>query len=111
MAENMRFKSLEVELKRLGQRIEDVSDETRAEHARAASPHRIGWGGMGLNPLLLFVRPASKGEVPATRIHHGDNGYQALGPGDSRFLKSSFSLSYWIANSTVVPSPLASLLQ
>ncbi|MED6182452.1 hypothetical protein PIB30_028443 [Stylosanthes scabra] len=35
MAEKTRLKSLEVELKRLGQRIEDVAKEHRAEQARA----------------------------------------------------------------------------
>ncbi|MED6111100.1 hypothetical protein PIB30_049346 [Stylosanthes scabra] len=49
-------------------------------------------------PLLARVRSLRHGFITVI------TGITALGPGDSRFLKSSFSLSYWIADSTASQS-------
>ncbi|MED6198898.1 hypothetical protein PIB30_070921 [Stylosanthes scabra] len=55
MAENTRLESLEAELKRLGQCIEEVADEHRAEQARATEAANLN-GGDSMNRLAQHSR-------------------------------------------------------
>ncbi|MED6114092.1 hypothetical protein PIB30_076986, partial [Stylosanthes scabra] len=72
MAENTRLKTLEDELKRLGQRIEEVSDETRAERARATEVVSLKFDAIQ-SSLTQIIQEQTRSCSPSSGLSHGSN--------------------------------------
>ncbi|MED6191746.1 hypothetical protein PIB30_003549 [Stylosanthes scabra] len=72
MAENTRLKRLGVELKRLGQRIEEVSDESRDECARAIEAMNVKFDAIQ-SSLTQLIQEQSRSRSPSHGFSHGSN--------------------------------------
>ncbi|MED6149632.1 hypothetical protein PIB30_064398 [Stylosanthes scabra] len=72
MAENTRLKTLETELKRLGQRIEEVFDETRAERARATKAASLKFDDIQAS-LAQIIQEQTRSRSPSGGNSHGSN--------------------------------------
>ncbi|MED6118786.1 hypothetical protein PIB30_005924 [Stylosanthes scabra] len=72
MAENTRLKTLEAELMKFGQRIEEVSDESQAEHARATEAMSLKFDVIQ-SSLTQIIQEQSRSHSPSMGFSHGSN--------------------------------------